>query len=484
MGSAFNRIDEQRRYLHQFKDSVTAHPFLSISFGLYWMQTMLLFQSFSQFLSISPLTPYGLPQGTLVISASVITYATWSLLFRRANTISQASWFPIVLCIGLTLGALLYGLCPLLMDAHSDLAFAAYLTGSILVGCGTANICLETGRLFGYLGPLQVLFHGIAALLMGTIGALVLSLFPTTVSIAAIVALPIPMVACLWKSIGSVSRSKLYGQGLNTKVHIPKKFLITSLFQGFALGVMHNLLASSIGASTLAVSVGYFAAVALLFFCAIAVKNNFDVLIYRIGFPLMSGGFFIVGMAQEPLLTGALFLDIGYCFQYLMTCSLCAYLAKGLGQPPVWIIGTGTGCLLGGQLLGDALSAVTPDTTALTLSVAFFLLLAALFMTSSQNLRRGWGAISPGSEEAEFDDGGKRTLARRMLASEHGLSKRETEVFDLVVRGYSRKAMGHELHLAEETVKTHTGRIYQKFLVHSKQELIELVNQRAEALGR
>ena len=51
-----------------------------------------------------------------------------------------------------------------------------------------------------------------------------------------------------------------------------------------------------------------------------------------------------------------------------------------------------------------------------------------------------------------------------------------------MVRGYSRKAIADELSLAEETVKTHTGRIYQKFLVHSKQELINAAEQRAQAL--
>ena len=55
-------------------------------------------------------------------------------------------------------------------------------------------------------------------------------------------------------------------------------------------------------------------------------------------------------------------------------------------------------------------------------------------------------------------------------------------MFDLVVKGYSRKAIARELNIAEETVKTHSGRIYQKFLVHSKQELIELVAQRATAM--
>ena len=485
MGNAFNRIEDQRRYARQLKESIAAHPYLSIGFGLYWMQTILLFQSPYLFLDTSPLSGLTtLPKGTVLLVASVLTYLIWGSRFRHANRISEARWFPFVLCAGLVLGALLYCLYPALIQDHRDLAVATYLTGSILIGCGTANICLETGRVFGYLGPLRVLFHGSAALLIGTIGALALSIFPADVGRVALVLMPIPMVGCLWKTMKGLPRRELYGQGMRTEVHVPTKFLITSLFQGLALGVMHSGLIANAGSSAVVVSLGFFAAVALLFFCAVAVKNNFDVLIYRIGFPLMAGGFFAVGMFEPALLPGALCLDAGYCFQYLMTCSLCAYLAKGLGQPPVWIIGTGTACLLAGQFIGSVLDVLVADWNMLAVFVAFVLLLAALFMTSSSNIRTGWGAVSPGAANAEAEAGGNLALACQLLASEHQLSKRETEVFDLAVKGYSRKAIGNELNLAEETVKTHTGRIYQKFLVHSKQELIELTRERAAALEK
>lgn len=485
MGNAFNRIEDQRRYARQLKESIAAHPYLSIGFGLYWMQTILLFQSPYLFLDTSPLSGMTtLPKGTVLLVASVLTYLLWATRFRRANRISEATWFPFVLCAGLVLGALLYCLYPALMQDHRDLAVVTYLSGSILIGCGTANICLETGRVFGYLGPLRVLFHGSAALLIGTIGALALSAFPADAGRVVLVLMPIPMVGCLWKTMKGLTRRELYGQGMRTEVHIPTKFLVTSLFQGLALGVMHSVLITNAGSSALVVSLGYFAAVALLFFCAIAVKNNFDVLIYRIGFPLMAGGFFVVGMFDLALMPGALCLDAGYCFQYLMSCSLCAYLAKGLKQPPVWIIGTSTACLLAGQFIGSVLDVLIADWNLLAVFVAFVLLLAALFMTSSSNIRTGWGAVSPGAVGADVETGGNLALACQLLATEHRLSKRETEVFDLMVKGYSRKAIGRELNLAEETVKTHSGRIYQKFLVHSKQELIELAAQRAEALGR
>ena len=105
-------------------------------------------------------------------------------------------------------------------------------------------------------------------------------------------------------------------------------------------------------------------------------------------------------------------------------------------------------------------------------------------MTSSRNIRLGWGAVSPGATAAGAGPENGMAMACQLLATEHSLSKRETEVFDLIVKGYSRKAIANELHIAEETVKTHSGRIYQKFLVHSKQELIDLVAQRTTAVDQ
>lgn len=485
MGAAFNCIEDQRRFVLQFLNSIAAHPFLCLSFSLYWMQTVLLFQSPYSFLEPSPLTGYtSFPKGTVLLIASVATYLLWGFGFRKANRISEAHWFPFALCAAMAVGALLYVSYPLLTASHHDLAVTVYLAGSLLIGCGMANVCLETGRMFGYLGPLQVLFHGSAALLIGTIGALVLAFLPSLAGEAALAIIPFPMVFFLWKSLGSVPRRTLYGLGLQTEVNVPTKFLVTSFFQGLALGVMHSVLINNTGSSALVVSLGYFIAIALLFFCAIAVKNNFDVLIYRIGFPLMATGFLVVGMSNEAMLAGALTLDTGYCFQYLMTCSLCAYLAKGLKQPPIWIVGMGTAALLIGQFAGSLLDVLANDWRYLVIYVAFALLLAALFMTSNQNIRRGWGAVSPGATPAATRKTRSLDTACQLLATEQRLTPRETEVFELMIRGYSRKATAKELNLSEETIKTHIGRIYQKFFVHSKQELIRAAEERAQALDQ
>lgn len=481
--AVINQAEERQRLLESVKRSVAKNPYLSIAFGLYWMQTTLLFQSPYLFLEPSPLVGFPLPKGTVLLVASIATYLIWSLLHRRINSVSMKRWFPFALCVVLSLGALLFTCYPAFAETHHDVAVIVYLLGSILIGCGTANINLEASRILGYIGPKQALFHLVFALLIGTAGAYFFSLLPLAAGKVAIVAVPIPMVACLMKSFDAAPRKIVYSHGLKTKVKPPTKFLVTSAFQGLALGVMHSLLVNSFENSALLVSLGFFAAIGLVFFCSIMLKSDFDLLFYRIGFPLMATGFFLLGIAPTMVEAGAAVLDVGYCFQYLVSCSLCAYLAKGLDQPPVWIVGTSTACLLAGQLLGTVLEALSPDQTALAVTVAFVLVLAALYMTSSQNLRRGWGAVSPGSDH-KGDSPDAEALAVQVLASEHGLSARETEVYALIVKGYTRKAIGGELCLAEETIKTHAGRIYQKFLVHSKQELIVMTHERAAALEK
>ena len=62
-------------------------------------------------------------------------------------------------------------------------------------------------------------------------------------------------------------------------------------------------------------------------------------------------------------------------------------------------------------------------------------------------------------------------------ANEYHLSPRETEVLGLLARGRSLQAIADSLNVAYSTVKTHTDRIYAKMGVHSRQELIILLEQ-------
>jgi DNA-binding CsgD family transcriptional regulator len=60
-----------------------------------------------------------------------------------------------------------------------------------------------------------------------------------------------------------------------------------------------------------------------------------------------------------------------------------------------------------------------------------------------------------------------------------GLSKRESEVLLLIAKGRSTPRIQEELHLSMNTVNTHTSHVYQKLKVHSRQELLDLLEETA-----
>lgn len=70
------------------------------------------------------------------------------------------------------------------------------------------------------------------------------------------------------------------------------------------------------------------------------------------------------------------------------------------------------------------------------------------------------------------------TDAVTILAATHRLTPRETEVFALLAQGRSIPYIRDELIISRETAATHAKHIYAKLGVHSRQELIDLVQKR------
>lgn len=62
------------------------------------------------------------------------------------------------------------------------------------------------------------------------------------------------------------------------------------------------------------------------------------------------------------------------------------------------------------------------------------------------------------------------------ISSEYGLTKREREVLPYLAKGRSAKVIADILFVSESTIRTHTRRILEKTALHSKQELIDLID--------
>jgi DNA-binding CsgD family transcriptional regulator len=57
----------------------------------------------------------------------------------------------------------------------------------------------------------------------------------------------------------------------------------------------------------------------------------------------------------------------------------------------------------------------------------------------------------------------------------HGISRREKEIVDLLIRGFSNRRIADMLFISVSTVKSHTGSIYHKLGINSRMELVSIL---------
>ncbi len=85
-------------------------------------------------------------------------------------------------------------------------------------------------------------------------------------------------------------------------------------------------------------------------------------------------------------------------------------------------------------------------------------------------------ASNAGNESAEAADDASDAIFA-LIAEDYGLTRREAEVLPYLARGRSAKVIAEALFVSESTIRTHTRRILEKTCLHSKQELIDLVDR-------
>ena len=114
----------------------------------------------------------------------------------------------------------------------------------------------------------------------------------------------------------------------------------------------------------------------------------------------------------------------------------------------------------------------------IVVALMFVLLLVSSFCLEmrDQDTKRLFAELhgEPVSAPADY-----RSLEERCeeVGKQHKLTPRELEIMQLLCKGRTKAYIAETLYLTENTVKGHTKHIYSKLDVHSKQELLELVER-------
>lgn len=135
-----------------------------------------------------------------------------------------------------------------------------------------------------------------------------------------------------------------------------------------------------------------------------------------------------------------------------------------------------------GLLIGANLPMLFPVEEGYTFvrlaAIAFFLLYLILMTVWLINARARKAAERKAEELSKYREDPKRAIRAKAekIAVARGLTKRETEVMMLLAEGRDLSFICNECYLSRNTVKSYTKSIYLKLEVHSKQELIDLVD--------
>ncbi len=145
------------------------------------------------------------------------------------------------------------------------------------------------------------------------------------------------------------------------------------------------------------------------------------------------------------------------------------------------------GCLLAfgiGMLVFHFLTDIA-QVVSLCVMAAYLAVFMVFTMRTSGELTDLQRQVDRNASEIEELEGAggvdRRLKACEQITEAYGLSPREAEILQLLVRGYGASYVAKRLYISGDTVRTHAKRIYEKTGVHSKDELLELV-ERTEGL--
>ncbi len=138
--------------------------------------------------------------------------------------------------------------------------------------------------------------------------------------------------------------------------------------------------------------------------------------------------------------------------------------------------------IIGGGISTLITSEVLPSDTqiyfaALLLLYGFSLIMFNyLYKRPSKHVERTKKGTSNGKLDS-ISTSDPLTVRCQEIAQEFKLTKRQHEIMELFAHGYDIPAIAKKLYISENTVRTHTKRLYSALEIHSRQEIIGLINK-------
>ena len=492
-----------------------------LGFAFYWLAVVALFQGdiFFTNMSASGISSVEASRTTFMVSISVVNIALLFIAIDRLTSEKKHSYKNLSIfgsCLFL-LGLITAQLTSI--DTFPTLVML--MVSGVLSGIGTA---VTTSVWFYYLGtqsPLKTAQIIPLSFAFAYAVHFVLSFAPTALALCII--LLSPLISCylfltadietsvLDTLIGNTGelKTKAYTQALSM-LWLP---VLTNAILAFCFGFMWQYLLDpnqSVYQGRHGSLLGQLIGALLIFALAKYLRKYVDIdAILKRTLILFFVVFLMAPLVLnlKPSLLSSL-VGLGYSLFDIVVWYLLAVCAFDTRTDGGVITGFARACTIGAMAIGSIAGISMQnlqfyDYQSARLIVLTFLILYALYLTSkrfskSQNLVQEFKGLfdyktetSEEADELSFEslgrDGDKVIQEEEpdnsddnpfeLQAMEHNLTRREAEVFMYLAQGRTAKFISEELYISNNTVRSHTQRIYEKLGIHSKQELIDLAQE-------
>lgn len=424
------------------------------------------------------------PLYMLSLGANALTLALFALLGRFAGPLFRREWVAIAAAICMSVGTFFASDLVLLLFGNPTVWVEVF--AGVVSGLGTGTFLIVWGEVLVSFGTRGCLIYFAASSFIAAFAHILLSQLPE-IFIQGVVSIVPIIELMLYRSYVSDNRlamSKGNRQSENPK-GLPSAVIILGAFFGFSFGAMRGFIflleQAGLRGPTDAVSMAFvMVACVLAYFVSVVSKQAFGRLTYQIALPFVACGFLLLPLSETWSIAGVAAYRIGYQYVYVILWVLWVFFSRRPETTSVWVIACGLASVQVSKLAGFLLAVDIPvisnqewDLQLVSAVALFAIVLFSLFAREDRIEAKSWEEVRPVSEQG--DDRAFVSQNYEPAALAFGLSPRETEVFYLLLRGRSRAYIAKDLVVTEETVKTHIKGIYQKAGVHTKQDLIDRV---------
>lgn len=382
---------------------------------------------------------------------------------------------------------------------------ALFAVGAILTGVCTAPISIRAGQIYAHTRPTVAVSNTALSEVASGLIYFFVALNEPVISLAVVATLPFmaSLMSCLGKAdIEPRERNAAKDQASRPIAALARFLVVVFLITFIAYCVRGMFLTENSGQTTrinaIAISLVVFLSFGIALICAFSRSFSFTWLYYPI--VLLLGVaclllFTAEGMGKWPLVMVVCIYSLTSLFNW----GMLTYAAKSDYWDPIEVFGFGRAAFALGSLAG--LIAITwlglghvgsQATQFLGIGFAAVLVTCVLVIFREKDIveitNAGWLASEnekrPDPTDYEVDVLETEPIAvaavveTRVLtvdeyADERNFTRRERDVFPLMLQGRGSKSIAEKLVISDNTAKSHIRSIYAKCGVHTRAEFIE-----------